>query len=1363
MSQMDDFEERGARRAHGGPYTDKHQVPTVQGYRQHRDEIKERQHATEEAQNEEDGGEGAGDESKARRAYASVKAIAKDEDQPRAGGEHDAYPTGNRNAPEPPSGEDGADRQQQQQQQQHQHQHQQQQQKSATETAAAAISPKEKRKIMKKQSRGNDGGREVTDPVTHLPITVRDMTNKDLDSTPENEPTAGTHHRSMTGVKSASKSQDDLGKEKQELDSGHEGMRKLFPPPDWADTKREMMRTYRLALGVGIAAAGVLVGVGVVLASLLMSGGRQQSDGWFGKNESKRGWPWHWLFALVILSATAAAGFFLIQGTTFWLSKKVDDIFEDETWDAAGVEETDRNQSGAEPPESAAWLNSLLASVWPLINPDLFSSLVDMLEDVMQASLPKVVRMVSVDDIGQGSEAVRILGVKWLPTGAASQPVDAEGKLRKKEKNNDRTVEGEGETDTRANNNDQSGGQQQQESVEEGMEGEEGDFINMELAFAYRARSSGKSIASKARNAHLYLKFYLPGGICVPVWVELRGLVGIMRLRLQLTPDPPFFELCTLTFLGQPRADLSCTPLSKHSLNVMDLPLVSGFVQSAIDAALAEYVAPKSLTLNLKDMLIGEDFKRDTVTRGVVLVYIKRARGFKHGDGGLQVGGMDVVKGSSDSYVTVSWGKFGKPVFCTRIIVDEQEPVFNEWASILVSPDEINAEETLRIQLWDSDKHTADDDLGRTEVKLKELMHGERTKNKMCDREDELRAEDPDEKMPGQLSWSVGYFSKAHIQQCQLEKQTMDPSLRSLDDMKNRVRENAKDKLREANWSKDESKELHQQEAQDHKELEDSLAMAAPPPDGLRSGILGIQIHNITGLEVVRLNRNRAHGAGDGEDREDEAEQSDDLPDSYCIVVLNHKQIYRTRTKPKNAKPFFNAGTERFVKDWTTAEVIVAVRDSREGENDPLLGVVYLPLRRAFADGKSQVMMTYPLAGGVGYGRARISLIWRSVELKMDKELRGWDYGTLEVKGGVKASFILGVEDNGLKQCKLKFKTKIGKAKMYPCSQGSPYDEQEEEGRVAHVWKPKERHHPDKRADSNEQNTGSVFTGVTKRYATPLIVEFRDKSLMSDSTPAIAVLWLSAIPDEEERTVTVKVWKGGKKQLKRARSCADYEGLEEGEQPLGEMELTVRLWRGLSGYHKRYAGKGENKDIKGVMEVLDTVNDEKMAEEEDDEEEDDNYSDSSSSSSDDDSDYYDSDGGLQTKRGSKEEAEKRKMLRKAGDSGSDSEGGYDDDKDNSKKTKPVNRLPSKMKKSASSLLGGKSGEGGDDDGERGPLAQVQDYKKHRKQLHRKHRGVMQWKAARTLDWMGDKVKDGKGKVEGLFEHGEKGRGVETEV
>lgn len=223
----------------------------------------------------------------------------------------------------------------------------------------------------------------------------------------------------------------------------------------------------------------------------------------------------------------------------------------------------------------------------------------------MQASLPKMVRMVSVDDIGQGSESVQILGVKWLPTGAAAQSVTEDGDLKgknnthsnRKDSGNDSHANGKAEeakgaseeneeTQHRTDDDQQEDGTQQ--PVAQGLEAEEGDFVNVEIAFAYRARSKAKSWKDRAKDAHVYLAFYLPGNIKVPVWVDLVGLVGSMRLRLQLAPDPPFFAMATLTFLGQPKVSMSCVPLSKYALNIMDVPLISNFVQGAVDAAMAQ-------------------------------------------------------------------------------------------------------------------------------------------------------------------------------------------------------------------------------------------------------------------------------------------------------------------------------------------------------------------------------------------------------------------------------------------------------------------------------------------------------------------------------------------------------------------------------------------------------------------------------------------------------------------------------------------------------------------------------------------------------------------------------------------------------
>ncbi|KAH7342491.1 hypothetical protein BKA65DRAFT_292857 [Rhexocercosporidium sp. MPI-PUGE-AT-0058] len=1311
MSTSADFDEDAARRSYKAPYSNNHPIPTIQKYREHRHELEGQQGRVEEAQHTQE------DDSKTKRAFESVKAIVKDEDKKHPTG--DPYPTGNRHTTDtevsdheqdddvalvPRTNNDGAADTYQENENSSKSKDEKKgngktKELSATEKASGQTDAKQKRKEMKHNKR-DDGGREVTDPVTHLPLIIRDSTDKDLRRAPENMPAPGNQHETATGVSGASKSQSQLNLEKDEVQDGFNGMQKVFPPPNFKEANAELTRTYQFAFSIGVGVVALLAS-SVVMTVLFLtsestfrSSDRSSTFSWTERQEASP----RKVFVPLAISIIVAlgAGLATILGIRGWLANKIKEIWEDEVWDAARADEFKLNNTSGKLPESVAWMNSLLSSVWPLINPDLFAGVVDMLEDVMQASLPKVVRMVSIDDIGQGSEAIRILGIRWLPTGAAGQTVDEQGNLKKAkdDEKNDRTTPGESQeenTDVDGDDDKPSSDEERQaaedkrqkeedqQAIREGMEAEQGDFVNMELAFSYRARSSGKSLKSKVKNAHLYLKFYLPGGIFVPVWVELRGIIGTARLRMQLTPDPPFFSLCTLTFLGQPRADLSCVPLSKHLPNLMNVPLISSFVQSSIDAALAEYVAPRSLTLDLKDMLVGDDFKKNTVSRGVIFILIKKARGFKEGDGSI-----GPLKGSSDSYVTCSWGKFGKTMSSTRIIRDDQEPTWHEWAYILVSPQEIDAEEKLRLQLWDSDKLTADDDLGRVAVDLKELMHSPETKNKVLEREDRFKGQDPDENMPGTLSWSVGYFSKTAITEEQLAKQTIDKQIKSKEELKQNVSEIAEQKLREAT-AHDESKEINQQKAQDYKEKEDAMICAAPPDSNHPSGILSVQIHNITGLEVEQMQK-QSKAADD--EQESENEEGMDLPSSYCTIILNHKKIYMTRTKPKNAKPFFNAGTERFIRDWRTSEIMISVRDSRERENDALLGIVYLPLDKLFRN-RSQVMDVYPLVGGVGYGRARISMMFRSVEMQLPRELLGWDIGTLEIKTPIKPINL--PED--ISSHRIKLRSNIAKVKM--TSEDSE-------------WKYK----GSKKTD---------FLACTKRYATALVVEFRKSQIGTDSTAAFAVFWLRDIPDEEEKTIKLKVWKGGKGNFKKATTCADYDGLD-GEKALGEIELTLKFWRGLSGYHKSHAQNAKNGDMRNVMEVLDTVNDECQSDSEGDSDID---SDSDSSAQD--------------------TSKHLKTHTNQDSSGEDSDDGRG--------------IINKVKSRASDLLG----ENDSNDGERGVRGQMKDYRAHHKQLHRKHRGIMQWKAARTADWALDKVRNGKSKVKGVFEHEEKGDGIETEV
>jgi hypothetical protein len=215
--------------------------------------------------------------------------------------------------------------------------------------------------------------------------------------------------------------------------------------------------------------------------------------------------------------------------------------------------------------------------------------------------------------------------------------------------------------------------------------------------------------------------------------------------------------------------------------------------------------------------------------------------------------------------------------------------------------------------------------------------------------------------------------------------------------------------------------------------------------------------------------------------------------------------------------------------------------------------------------------------------------------------------------------------------------------------------------------------------------------------------------MLKDSTPAFSVLWLKDIPDDEEKTIKLPIWKG---ELKKAETNV----LDEYGDRIGEMEVTLIFWRGLSSYHYMLAQKDPN--VADVMEVLDCAEDNDDVIDANSGMADDDHAETSSSSSSSSDDENHSDG--ETSDG----LERRKEL-------------------------------FKMHKKQSSNL--------DSDGKRGAVGSLREYRDHRKQLHRRNRGLMQWKGPRTVEWMVNKVERGGKRVGGLLSHHERDAGVETEV
>lgn len=472
---------------------------------------------------------------------------------------------------------------------------------------------------------------------------------------------------------------------------------------------------------------------------------------------------------------------------------------------------------------------------------------------------------------------------------------------------------------------------------------------------------------------------------------------------------------------------------------------------------------------------------------------------------------------------------------------------------LLVTPELIKAAENLSVELWDSDRHSADDIVGKIELPMQKMIQHP---GKMYPQVSKLAGMDAESEMPGQLHWEVGYFAKPQFR----------PALRT----------DGKDKNL--------PKELQDRpEFQDDKGVtntETDDAVQHTPPDPLwPSGVCNIIVHQIVNLELENIKGSEGNRNGReyepakpyGETKEQEGGE---LPTSYCTILFNDELVYRTRSKAVSSQPIFNAGTERFIRDWRSTIITVTVRDSRNREHDPILGVVPLKLSEIL-DTSSQVTRWYPLDGGIvsdhscniskwtsltiykGFGRIRISLLFRSVETRLPPNILGWDVGTFEFL----SNRILAT--GYPKQAKLKMRTggSIGRLSRKSCQALTEGD--------GHFW--------DLEPQEGQEK---IRLPVKYRYRSPIVFEFHISG--KRKADAYAVVWLHHLVDNEETPISIPIWQTSRPERLTQNyitesNCHNEIGLED-LQEVGRLQFRARFKAGMDESHKAFISDNDSRE-----------------------------------------------------------------------------------------------------------------------------------------------------------------------------------------
>lgn len=754
-------------------------------------------------------------------------------------------------------------------------------------------------------------------------------------------------------------------------------------------------------------------------------------------------------------------------------------------------------------PESVEWMNALVKLIWGLVNPDMFIPIVDMVEDTLQASLPGFVDAVRIADIGQGTNPVRIVSMRALPDQPGQPGYPREEWVGLDQDDGSRKQAAEVEQ----GNSDDPAKQIDTEQT--------GDYLNYEVSISYQALP-GQQKRLRFHNIHLMLEFFVGAWdwfkIPIPIYATVEGFVATARFRVQFVQNPPFVRNLTLTLMGVPKVEVSVEPFTKKLPNVLDLPFIKRFVEMGIAAACAEFIAPKSMTLNLAQLLAGDGVKKDTRALGVFVVTVHHA---------VDLAAQD-TNGKSDPYIVLAYAKFGKPLYSTRIISGDLNPVWEETAVLLVTEDELKGEEDLSAMLWDSDKRSADDLVGRVTIPVVELV---KEPGKMVARTDPLRGFEDANDMPGTLHWEIGYFEKVPLNQALKKEES--PNVPA------------------------EIKGKHEQ-IQEKPTIADTQAEAdalrTPPDSTIPSGVLSIIVHQINNLERQDIKGASGNREGQaGQDASEPAEEGENLPSSYCEIIVNDDMIYKTRVKQYSSMPYFEAGTERFIRDWRETVVRVQVRDARVREKDPVLGIATIKLSELFKNA-SEVTRLFSLQEGVGYGRANISFMFRQVKTPLPRAMLGWETGTLEIPGAIQ------IEPTP------EFTSGFSTKSLEVCTTDSSYKVPRSTARVENgivTWDPP---------------VDKVRLPVYNRYSSAVTFEIGSGGVgpFGPDSDFIAVGWFKDIPDDEETQIRIPVLKGPHlRQLKH--NYINEQTLQTHKYEIvGWLTCTVVLDSGLDPDHEDF-------------------------------------------------------------------------------------------------------------------------------------------------------------------------------------------------
>ena len=252
------------------------------------------------------------------------------------------------------------------------------------------------------------------------------------------------------------------------------------------------------------------------------------------------------------------------------------------------------------------------------------------------------------------------------------------------------------------------------------------------------------------------------------------------------------------------------------------------------------------------------------------------------------------------------------------------------------------------------------------------------------------------------------------------------------------------------------------------------------------------------------------------------------------------------------------------MRDWRSAVITVTVRDQRHREHDPILGVVPLKLSDIL-ETSSQVTRWYPLDGGIGFGRVRISLLFRSIETRLPPHMTGWDVGTFQFTSDT----ITATDYPHHAKIKMRTGGSIAKIPRHHCHNNT--------NGTGYYWDVTPSNHSD-----------APNLPVKYRYRSPVVFEFHLSG--KRKADAYAVYWLQNLIDNEPQEIDIPIWRTSA----AARLTQNYiteenfnkamPGLDDLET-VGRLKFTGRFKAGMDESHESFVADNDSRETYETWEA----------------------------------------------------------------------------------------------------------------------------------------------------------------------------------